>query len=352
MDEKLGHLPISMEPLKVLLTGYVPFGGHSTNISQDVAFALSGIHEFIGKTGVPNYTVQIESAILSVDEVGSQSTRKRIEIGHSWDCIVHLGLCEKCDVPRIERRAQDQLAMRIPDNSGRHIMQGMLDGNGHRGPWIDLTSWSLNSFPTPWELSIDAGTYICNETYFHTLKALVDSNHTESLPPPCLFIHLPHETTLSFDESKNFVLHSLNVLLDDVQRDVVDVVAACIMRDDGSVLLARRATSSQRTGWEFPGGKCEPHESWNAAIERELMEELSIIVNARRLIGTWEHEHESTVYRVHLVHCDTELEGLKIDHEIHEHIMWCLPSDASELDWTGRDGEMAAYLARSWSMPS
>ena len=43
-----------------------------------------------------------------------------------------LALCERCDVPRIERSASNRLDMRIPDNQGRQLMNHALDGNGSR----------------------------------------------------------------------------------------------------------------------------------------------------------------------------------------------------------------------------
>ena len=56
----------------------------------------------------------------------------------------------------------------------------------------------------------------------------------------------------------------------------IDVVAGIIIKD-GKVLLAQRAaTASQGNLWEFPGGKIEDKESPEQALERELLEELSI----------------------------------------------------------------------------
>jgi 8-oxo-dGTP diphosphatase len=45
------------------------------------------------------------------------------------------------------------------------------------------------------------------------------------------------------------------------------------------VLLAQRPPGKHLAGaWEFPGGKCEPGESPQAALRRELAEELGIVV--------------------------------------------------------------------------
>jgi 8-oxo-dGTP diphosphatase len=58
------------------------------------------------------------------------------------------------------------------------------------------------------------------------------------------------------------------------------LVAACALIDsDGRVLLARRPEGKAMAGlWEFPGGKLQPGETPEAALVRELKEELGIDV--------------------------------------------------------------------------
>lgn len=60
------------------------------------------------------------------------------------------------------------------------------------------------------------------------------------------------------------------------------LVAACALIDsDGRVLLARRPEGKKMAGlWEFPGGKLQPGETPEAALIRELREELGIDVAA------------------------------------------------------------------------
>ncbi|MGE0612715.1 MAG: 8-oxo-dGTP diphosphatase MutT [Hyphomicrobiales bacterium] len=62
-------------------------------------------------------------------------------------------------------------------------------------------------------------------------------------------------------------------------RRVVLVVACALVDDDGRVLLTRRPSGKPMAGlWEFPGGKLEPGEQPEAALIRELAEELGIDV--------------------------------------------------------------------------
>ena len=58
---------------------------------------------------------------------------------------------------------------------------------------------------------------------------------------------------------------------------VITVVAAALIDSDGRVLLAQRPPGKSMAGlWEFPGGKLDPNETPEAALTRELHEELGI----------------------------------------------------------------------------
>lgn len=58
---------------------------------------------------------------------------------------------------------------------------------------------------------------------------------------------------------------------------IVLVSAAALVDPDGRVLLARRPEGKAMAGlWEFPGGKVEPGETPEAALIREMREELGI----------------------------------------------------------------------------
>ncbi|MGF1691885.1 (deoxy)nucleoside triphosphate pyrophosphohydrolase [Photobacterium kagoshimensis] len=54
-------------------------------------------------------------------------------------------------------------------------------------------------------------------------------------------------------------------------------VVAGVIEKDGLYLLAQRLDDASQGGlWEFPGGKVEPNETPEQALERELAEELAI----------------------------------------------------------------------------
>lgn len=69
-------------------------------------------------------------------------------------------------------------------------------------------------------------------------------------------------------------------------EETIEVVAAVLTRQNGEVMLASRPPGKVYAGyWEFPGGKVEAGESLEAALSRELAEELGIgVVRATRWV--------------------------------------------------------------------
>lgn len=69
-------------------------------------------------------------------------------------------------------------------------------------------------------------------------------------------------------------------------RRAVLVVAAALTDELGRVLIAERPAGKHMAGrWEFPGGKVAPGESEQAAVVRELQEELGIgVIEARPMM--------------------------------------------------------------------
>ena len=70
-----------------------------------------------------------------------------------------------------------------------------------------------------------------------------------------------------------------------------EVAVGIVLKGD-QLLIARRPPGVPLAGlWEFPGGKLEPGETPESAVERELMEELAIGVQAERRLTVLEHDY-------------------------------------------------------------
>lgn len=82
------------------------------------------------------------------------------------------------------------------------------------------------------------------------------------------------------------------------------VVVAAVIEREGRLLVTRRLDHTHLAGvWEFPGGKCEPQETHDACLRRELMEELGVdAVVGDEIIAT-EHAYPERTVRLHFRHC-------------------------------------------------
>ncbi len=70
-------------------------------------------------------------------------------------------------------------------------------------------------------------------------------------------------------------------------------VCAAVIEEDGKVLLTQRPADKQQGGfWEFPGGKIDPGESPQRALQRELREELGIEIEVGPVLETVYHHYD------------------------------------------------------------
>ncbi len=70
-------------------------------------------------------------------------------------------------------------------------------------------------------------------------------------------------------------------------------VVCAIIRREGLIMLAQRPPDKKLGGlWEFPGGKVEPEESPEAALHRELQEELGCTVIVTQALPPFIHDYD------------------------------------------------------------
>ena len=124
------------------------------------------------------------------------------------------------------------------------------------------------------------------------------------------------------------------------------VVAAALVDADGRVLIAQRPEGKQLAGlWEFPGGKVEPGERPEAALIRELKEELDIDVNEACLAPFVfaSHAYDSFHLLMPLYLC-RRWEGTVTRHE-HAALAWVRPNWMSDYPMPPADAPLVAYLS-------
>ena len=87
-------------------------------------------------------------------------------------------------------------------------------------------------------------------------------------------------------------------------RDPMVVVAA-VVEQDGRFLVTRRLEGTHLSGlWEFPGGKCEPGETLEACLQREIQEELGVTADVHEEVVTTEYDYPERTVRLHFLRCD------------------------------------------------
>ena len=121
------------------------------------------------------------------------------------------------------------------------------------------------------------------------------------------------------------------------------VVGAALV-EAGRVLLTRRSPRMTMPGkWESPGGKVEEGEEPEAALSREIAEELGLEVEVGERLGrgTSLHDGRRIVLEVFLVR-RTGGELRLVEHEEHG---WFGPEAVAALDWPEADLPVLPALA-------
>lgn len=129
------------------------------------------------------------------------------------------------------------------------------------------------------------------------------------------------------------------------KSDILLVVACAVIDIDGRVLLAQRPEGKSMAGlWEFPGGKIEPGETPEAALIRELKEELNIDTHESCLapLTFASHRYEDFHLLMPLYAC-RKWNG-EIRPEESQEITWVRPVRLADYDMPPADEPLKAML--------
>jgi mutator protein MutT len=127
----------------------------------------------------------------------------------------------------------------------------------------------------------------------------------------------------------------------------VIVVLAAVIEQDGRFLVTRRLAGTHLSGmWEFPGGKCEPGETHEACLARELREELGVESTIGREILTTDHVYPERTVRLHFREC--AITGEPAAH-LGQEMRWVSRAQLRTLEFPPADGELVRVLSISSS---
>jgi 8-oxo-dGTP diphosphatase len=121
----------------------------------------------------------------------------------------------------------------------------------------------------------------------------------------------------------------------------IEVVAAVICQG-GRVFATQRGYGEWKDWWEFPGGKMEAGETPEAALKREIREELSAEISVGRLLGTVEHDYPDFHLTMHCYFCSLLSEALRLNE--HEAARWLAKEELDGVRWLPADLQLIEQL--------
>ncbi|MEZ0243161.1 MAG: (deoxy)nucleoside triphosphate pyrophosphohydrolase [Sphingomonas sp.] len=123
------------------------------------------------------------------------------------------------------------------------------------------------------------------------------------------------------------------------------VVAAALIDGDGRVLVQQRPPGKPMAGlWEFPGGKVEPGEVPEAALVRELTEELGIAVESACLApATFASEALGERHLILLLYALRKWTGVPVAHHASA-LKWVRPLELHGLEMPPADKPLIGLL--------
>lgn len=121
------------------------------------------------------------------------------------------------------------------------------------------------------------------------------------------------------------------------------VVTAAVVQRQGTFLLTRRLDGTHLAGtWEFPGGKCEPGESLEDCLARELREELDVQSSIGEEIFSVRHAYDGRVVELHFFACEIAGQPRAV---LGQEMLWATRAQLHHLPFPDADAALIQALA-------
>jgi len=120
------------------------------------------------------------------------------------------------------------------------------------------------------------------------------------------------------------------------------VVTAAVVLRDGFFLVTRRPRGVHLEGyWEFPGGKCEPGETHEDCLRREIEEELGVDVRVGGKVFEVSHQYPDRTVELHFYDCDLVGEPIPL---LGQQMRWVARDRLGALQFPPADAELIGLL--------
>ena len=117
----------------------------------------------------------------------------------------------------------------------------------------------------------------------------------------------------------------------------INVVAAVIISEN-KVFATQRGYGDFKGGWEFPGGKIEPNETSEAALVREIKEELETEIEVVEYLHTVEYDYPKFHLSMACYICRIKRGNLVLKE--HEAAKWLTKDTLNSVEWLPADIEV------------
>lgn len=129
-------------------------------------------------------------------------------------------------------------------------------------------------------------------------------------------------------------------------KKTLQVVGAIIVKD-GRILAVKRGENKNKAvafKYEFPGGKIEQGETPEAALKRELVEEMNYDIEVGKEFATVSYEYDDVIVNLHTYLC----KPISNTYTLNEHIdeKWLLPCELFEVEWAPADITVISDLSK------
>lgn len=116
---------------------------------------------------------------------------------------------------------------------------------------------------------------------------------------------------------------------------MIDVCCALIFHRGKLLAVQRHADSDHPNQWEFPGGKIESGETAVQCIQREILEELGVLVSPKGFLFPVTYDYGIKQIRLFPFVCSVENERVELRE--HQRLVWFNNPALKSINWQEAD---------------